>query len=309
MDLLDRLGRAVGRSARRIRTAVARRRHGDAFRYDDAPNPEVVARIDWLRRRNRTSHEPVVDAASDVTVTMTTFGRRLRTAWTSLEAIADGDVLPGRLVLALGPADASRLPASIRRLQRRGLEVLVVEREQELRVHTKWYPVAQTIAGPLVTSDDDQVYPREWLADLVRAHAAHPDDVIAHRAHRVGMDDGVLRPYTHWMPCITTEPSAQHFGTSVSGQLLPLAVVQEATAHGTRFLEVAPTADDVWLHRSALAVGASVRQVGDAPQNYPFVPDTQDGGLYQVNVMGGRNDEQIVATYDGLALQRLLAGP
>lgn len=297
-------------AARRVR-ALARRSAGPRAEaevprtYDDAASPEVASRIEELARINRTSTRSIVDPTSPVTVTMTSHGRRVARAWTALESIADGEVLPARIVLSLSPSDAASMGPELERLVARGLEILEVE--QQLGVHTKWYPITEGLETPLVTSDDDQLYPRDWLADLVRVHHEHPDDVIVHRAHVIGLTDGEIDPYLRWHPCMTVEPSPRHFGTSVSGQLFPVAVHRAGRSTGTRFLEVAPSGDDIWLHAKALEIGASVRQVRPVPANYDFVPDTQIQGLYQANVLGGRNDEQMAATYGEAALARLRA--
>ncbi|MFC7431117.1 MULTISPECIES: hypothetical protein [unclassified Agrococcus] len=308
MQTIARLARGAARRLRALthRTPGPEREAVATRVYDDAASPEVARRIDELAERNRTSTRSIVDPTSPVTVTMTSHGRRVDRAWTALESIADGAALPARIVLSLSPTDARGIGPELQRLVARGLEVLEVE--QQLGVHTKWYPISEDLETPLVTSDDDQLYPRDWLADLIRVHREHPDDVVVHRAHVIGLTDDEVDPYLRWHPCMTVEPSPRHFGTSVSGQLFPVAVHRAGRASGTRFLEVAPSNDDIWLHAAALEIGASVRQVRPAPANYDFVPDTQIEGLYQGNVMGGRNDEQMAATYGAVALARLRAG-
>ncbi|MBN6777172.1 hypothetical protein JRG19_01230 [Pseudoclavibacter alba] len=70
-------------------------------------------------------------------------------------------------------------------------------------------------------------------------------------------DDGsvVVGPYTTWQPVQSTEASFHHFATSVSAQLLPPKLQQQLRAEGRRFLELAPKADDVWLHYMEVAHG------------------------------------------------------
>ncbi|MEK7802490.1 MAG: hypothetical protein AAB276_08560, partial [Pseudomonadota bacterium] len=101
----------------------------------------------------------------------------------TIESIAVGQVLPCRMILWLD--DEQRFnarPVALRRLEARGLEVRLSE---NFGPHTKYYPyVAQAQANgpPLVTADDDMLYPRDWLAALVHAYAANPHLIHCWRA-------------------------------------------------------------------------------------------------------------------------------
>lgn len=288
-----------------LRVAGTRR---PASTYDDRPSRPVAARLRRLRLANDGA-APVVDPSQRVTVVMTTHGRRVQSAWMALESIADGEVLPARLVLVVESRDLARgLPEALQRLERRGLEI--VEESRRLGVHAKWHHVAQDHRGmPVVTSDDDIVYPSSWLRELLETHAQHPHDVVAHRAVEMVLGEAKLAPYTSWPRCRTTKASPRHFGTSVSGQVIPPSVLDRALADGDRFLELTPTSDDIWLHRAAVRAGVGVRQVGQLPAHFPFVPGTQTEGLYRENVFGGGNDEQLRVAYEERDLDVLRAAP
>lgn len=270
-----------------------------AVGYDDRPaTPEVRADLTGLRRANRFSRKPAVDPESPVVVTMTTHGRRLRRVHVAIESIARGTTRPARLMLWLDDP-AVRIPRSLRRLERRGVEVLRAEPGN--KVHTKYYPYVASIEShslPLVTSDDDIIYPPTWLEDLLRAAAAAPDVIHCHRAHHLEFVGDEIAPYLRWTACTTTEASFRNFGTSVSGQWLPPQLLDRLREEGTRFRDVAPFADDIWLHRVAVAAGIPTAQLTTHPQHFPFVPRTQSTGLYFHNAEGDGNDAQVAATYD-----------
>ncbi len=253
----------------------------------------LAREIAGLRRRNRFSRERVVDPGAEVVVTMTTHGVRLREAWIALESIARGDLRPARLMLWIDDAASfRRLPRELRRLRRRGLEILFTE---AYGVHTKYYPYVRSVASPdlpLVTCDDDIVYPADWLSALVKAHRERPADVVCFRAHLIGLDaGGALTPYADWEPARGRSSSFAHFGTSVSGQLLPASVQRALKDGGERFRELAPFADDIWLAACAIAAGVRTSMVGDEPVLFPYIPGSQEaGGLYVVNVLQGGND-------------------
>ena len=298
------LEKALGRVPPRVRTAIRTglsraigvplHEHATAAQ-DDRPSRELVREIARLRLQNLRSRAPAVDDRSEAVVTMTTHGDRIRLVWVALESIARGSALPRRLILFVDePELAHPLPAPLLRLQRRGLEILPAE--PGLKVHAKYWPYVSSILHhelPLVVSDDDMVYPRRWLEALVEANRARPDLVHAFRAHEIPCVGGALRPYRDWQPARGTAPSFAHFGTGVSGQVLPPRLLDRLRDAGEAFLELSPRADDIWLHAIAVRTGIRTAQVEDASRNFPFVPATQASGLYVTNVAGGENDAQL----------------
>ncbi len=278
-----------------------------AGRYDDRPDLATLRRLARLRERNLRSRDSVLGDAPAVVV-MTTTASRIAFAWAALESIAAGSRRPQRLILWLDDPSLTTLPRSIARLERRGLEVRHVA--PGLGVHTKWRPHAlsePSHALPMVTSDDDQLYPHGWLAELLETAAAHPTTVIAHRAHEVSVEGDRIGSYLSWTPIAHVVPSYAAFGTSVSGQLLPSQLVDALRDRGDGFLALAPHQDDVWLHATAVASGFRTVQVRPQSANYPFVPGTQSGGLYIGNVFGDGNDRAVAACLGPEERARIIA--
>lgn len=304
-NVVQRARSAARRAAARA-IGVPLQEHATAAQ-DDRPSPEVLREIAGLRLANLSARASVVDPAGGSVVTMTTHGERLRLVWVALESIARGERLPRRLVLFVDEPELARpLPGPLRRLQRRGLEILPAR--PGLRVHAKYWPHVAASAHhelPLIVADDDMVYPRRWLRVLVDAHLARPELVHAFRAHRMPCVDGRLGDYRSWQPARGTAASFAHFGTGVSGQLLPPALLDRLRAEGEAFLERSPRADDIWIHAVAVRAGIRTAQVEPEAQNFPFVPATQASGLYQTNVAGGENDRQLAQALEPGDLQRI----
>ena len=122
-----------------------------------------------------------------------------------------------------------------------------------------------------------------------------------------GLADGALRPYHLWMPASGTAPSFAHFGTGVSGQILPTALLDRLHERGEAFLERAPRADDVWINATAVGLGIRTAQVEEQARNFPFVPATQATGLYQLNVAGRENDRQLAGSLEPADVARICA--
>ncbi|GAA1732153.1 glycosyl transferase [Isoptericola hypogeus] len=256
--------------------------------------------------RNRLSRESVVGDV-DVDVCVTTFGSRTASAYLALESIGAGSTRPRRLILWIDEPDVlANPPATLRRLRRRGLEIAACE---NWGPHKKQYPyVVAPGAGtsPFATADDDTFYPASWLAELVESHRDDPTVVHGHRAHRIVAEGGAIAPYSRWVAETTDRPGFATLCTGVGGIIYPAPMVTALREAGTRFLDVAPTADDLWVH--AVAVGSGIRsaQVGTVSRDYPQILRRAVGSLFSKNVAGGGNDRQIARALTGVALARVL---
>ena len=260
---------------------------------DLAQRAAIRLRLAFLRLSNRLSRRPVVGTGA-VVVNLTSFGHRIDLVFYALETIASGRIRPRRLILWLD--DAATLahpPAALRRLQRRGLEICSCP---DFGPHKKQYPYA--LSGPtlpLVAADDDVLYPRRWLAELLEAAARHPLDVIGQRAHTITFDGDRVAPYARWVAARGTAASFRTLCTGVSGIYYPLGLLDALLAEGDAFLRVAPRADDLWVYSVAVRHGIRARQVGARQAEYPAIPGSQRGTLYRQNVTEGGNDEQFAA--------------
>ncbi|WP_150952503.1 hypothetical protein [Microbacterium testaceum] len=239
-------------------------------------------------------------------MSLTSFGHRISTVFATIESIGAGSVRPQRLILWLSNGDLQEgVPRELRALCRRGLEIRGCE---DFGAHKKYYPYATSLPVhelPLVTADDDVLYPRRWLEILLERHREYPDSTIGYRGEVMRFcDDGTVAPYRTWHLSTTAAPDLRLVLNGVGGVLYPSAVIEEARAYGTRFLEECPRGDDLWLHRATLRTGLFPRQVFDAPVHHPAVPGSQRSALMATNVPSG-NDEQIRLTYRDADLDRM----
>jgi hypothetical protein len=266
----------------------------------------LALRLRGLRVRSRSASRPVTGDGAAV-VNLTSYGHRIETVFYAIESIAAGTVRPRRLILWLDdPAVLADPPRPLRRLRSRGLELLYCP---DYGPHKKQFAYASTVPSPvlpLVAADDDVLYPRRWLADLLAGYARYPGDVHAHRTHRVEFDGGSVAPYSRWSAGSGTRASFRTFCTGVSGILYPPALLTALAAEGTGFIGQAPWADDVWVHSVMLRHGFRGRQVAERQAEYPAVPGTQRGTLYGRNVRDGGNDAQIRACFGDAEVRRML---
>lgn len=267
--------------------------------------PALAAVLDRSALRSTV---PVVGDAP-VVVSLTTYGARFDQVHRTIESIATASRRPRRLILWLDEEEAlgRHLPLLLQRQVDRGLELRPIA---DHGPHKKYLGAVDLIVTeglrlPLVTADDDIFYPRRWLAELLAAHEQAPGVIHAHRAHVVGLADGDVVPYRRWGRCWSTAPSLLHFAVGSGGILYPDRMVRELHARGLDFLDVAPRADDVWIHSVAVACGVPTAQVRSYRRTFPVAPGTQTVSLERENVGRGGNDAQIRRAYTPEVRERL----
>ena len=247
---------------------------------------------------NRFGHRRLTDEGIAVVVSVTTRKDRIATVYLVFESIARGIVRPSRAILWVDDLSIfAALPPSLVRLQRRGLEVRLCE---NFGPHTKYFPYVISIEHheePLVTGDDDQLYPRNWLRDLVAAARDRPEHVHCHLAKVVCLSEEGFSPYEMWPKCISTGARFNQIALGVSGVIYPPKLLDALHAAGTGFRECCPKADDVWLHAQAIRAGHKIQQLTKIPKEFLQTPGSQKIALWRENVRERANDRQVRATY------------
>lgn len=264
----------------------------------------LVTRFVAQNHRSRRA----VTAVGGPTVSLTTFGARLRSVHLAIESIAAGRLRPGRLVLWLDEeTHRTPLPSALTRLERRGLEIRSCP---DWGPHKKYFGLAQEPDGQLlVTADDDWFFPHDWLSTLVTAAERHPTDTLAHRVRRIAVTRGDVAPYDEWTPVSEGGADRRHLAGGGWGLTLTPDVLAVLADEGDAFTARAPRADDLWLHRAVLRAGRAVRPVSALPwERFVHVPEPEGSRPLRLeNVDGGGNDRQVRSVYEPELLASLVA--
>lgn len=245
-----------------------------------------------------------------VVVALTSYPARIATAHQSIRSLFGQSRLPDKIVLYLAEQDfpnrEADLPEPLTSMLWRDFEIHWVPRD--LKSHKKYYWAFEEFSDCLVvTVDDDLIYRRTMLAELVEAHAVHPKAVIASRAHLMTFyDDGELKPYDEWIsfaamehPALVGTLSMRHFATTGAGTLFVPEILPELVHNVSIIEECCLYADDLWLKVVEAAAGIPV-VVATTEQGLVFVDGTQEQGLWVTRNSCGGNDD---------ALSKILANP
>jgi hypothetical protein len=153
----------------------------------------------------------------------------------------------------------------------------------------------------VVTADDDTLYPKYWLSQLVEAYDQF-HCCIAYRGHRmVTRGDGGFKPYRSWMLSkIEENPSQLILPTGKDGILYDTAFCPENILNIDVAVQLAPTTDDLWF-RWNLAMNNVPVFVLNSDYRTSLVETDYDSSLYLNYNRAGGNDVAIVRLIDYFA--------
>lgn len=232
-----------------------------------------------------------------VIVSLTTFPARIQKIWIVIESILHQQYAPAKIILWLSieqfPSVAD-LPASLLKLQARGLEICLVD--GDLKSHKKYYYFLQEYPQDfLVTIDDDIIYPETLIGDLMAYHKKYPDAICCHRARQMVRNKKGIAPYTEW-PELRLEkgPGVDVFQTSGGGTLYPPGSLHPEVLNKNVFTKYCFFADDIWLNCMSQMNNTLVVKTGYYSDCIPVI-FWKTAHLSTINVDNKGNDLQLSA--------------
>jgi len=232
-----------------------------------------------------------------VIVSMTSYPGRIRTTWIALETLMRQTVKPQQIVLVLNEQEFPNrvIPKSLERRQRRGLEVLWVEKNG--RSYDKLLPVRQTFPeATIVTCDDDKFFPPALIESLYEASQLNSNAVIGSRGWKINLSSDTSINYgVNW-----SRASAGYVGADIltpggNGCLYPYDSLHPSVDSLDAAVKICPTADDIWFWSAALKNQTSFLCLG-MPPHRPITTSRGAGALSALNIT--ENDTQFQAALD-----------
>jgi hypothetical protein len=251
----------------------------------------------WCTYVSKRSGVTESGRAVPIIVSLTSYGPRLRSATVCIETLLQQSVRPDRLILWLAhDEDTATVAGSLRRFERRGLEV---RRCEDLRSFKKIIPTIREFPEAIiVTADDDVFYPGKWLERLLNAYETDRNVIHCHLSQIIKFDlDG--SPLVKWPSGndIAGTTSFLVFPIGVGGVLYPPGSLDDRVIDYELSVTLCSQADDIWLKAMSLLANTPCRQTRDFPEHYLQVPGSQVVSLWRSNVEDGGNDEQLFRTF------------
>lgn len=193
-----------------------------------------------------------------VIISLTSYEDRFNDLPVTLYSLLNQDLKPDRIILWLDENrnDLTTLPYDITQFIKNGLEIRFVK---DIKSYTKAiYAFKEFPSSIIVTADDDIYYQSDWLKKLYLSYVSNPEDIHAHRVHRVNLE----KPYEKWEQHVKEESARyDNFLTGAGGVLYPPNCFTKEVLREDIFLKNAPTADDIWFWVMALVHGRKIRVV------------------------------------------------
>lgn len=228
-------------------------------------------------------------------VSLTSFGQRIESVDVTLNSLLQQSLQPSEIILWLAWGEI--IPESLKFYESLGVSI---QRCEDLKSYKKLVPCLNSYPDDvIVTADDDTIYPRKWLSDLVRAYLKDPNKIHCHRAHFMTFDEsGLIKPYKEWLWRANGIRGAYNelFPTGVGGVLYPPNSLHADATNVRLFRELSPKADDIWFRVMALLNGTIPSKIRSHTPEFPETVNNQkDSKLGPYNVGAGGNDEQFKA--------------
>jgi len=209
------------------------------------------------------NHEAPMADPPPITVSMTTISLRLDSVAATLRSLLAQDYpsLTLRLYLSRAPflldnGVPGRLPEKLAELDAEE-DRLSIRFVPNIGPYRKILPFLNETRGKrclVATADDDTLYPPGWLSGLYSAYRRHRC-VVCYRGHFMRREDRQFLGYRRWMSNgPTRNPDLYNLPTGKDGVLYDTSFFDPAVLNYIQALNIAPTADDLWLkwHYSAL---------------------------------------------------------
>lgn len=251
---------------------------------------------------NIFGRKKITSKTPSVIVSLTSYPGRISTLFLTIESLIRQDYSNYIVVLYLSDDQfpERKLPSRLTRLVKRGLIIKYVS--GDIRSFKKLHYALQEYPNlPILTADDDIIYPRNWLSCFIKAHEKYPRDILYARGHKIQfLESGEIGKYEEF-----TEPNPYKaymnvIPTGVSGIFYPVNSFHKDVLNTDIFLKYTPFADDVWYRIMAIMAGVKCRLIYNQSTHFTPIIGTQFNSLRNTNLnsTGLNNDAQLRAVLD-----------
>lgn len=260
----------------------------------------VILPVYYRMTANSTAYRlasPINTGASPrLIVSLTSFPGRTPKLWLVIESLLHQTHKPDMIILWLSkdqfPKGINDLPASLTRLQQRGLKIEF--REGDIRSHKKYYYTQVEYPDDImVTVDDDIFYHSRLLEMLWDVHTKYPQAIATNHAHQMTFDsDGMLLPYIQWS--FNSDESNDLFFIGAGANLFPPHSLYTDVTDIESARATCPAGDDIWLN--AMAHLANTKVVHTAMRGFTGLPvqNADSSTLWSGNIgPNNGNDAQL----------------
>lgn len=233
--------------------------------------------------------------AENLVVSLTSFPKRFRGLPYVLSSLINQSVRPSKVVLWVDKGTKKLLPPSVYPLTEYGLEIH--EAEHAYKSYLKLLPTLKLYPeADVVTADDDLIYSKHWLENLVGEAREGESGVHAYVTRTIGMTGNrELSSYAQWSRDSETarEGGAMVMPLGFAGVYYPAGTFSNEVFNAEVFQSLAPHADDLWFKVMTLLADKKSYKAKASFGREIYLPWTQHLGLKKLNVHQNENQTQM----------------
>lgn len=206
-----------------------------------------------IRMKAATMDYPTIPLSdgSGVIVSITSFPKRFKYLRYAILSLLRQSVRPEKIIVNLTkpecPNGMRDLPANLAELEKYGVSFEF--RDECLKPHGKYFYVLQEYPNKLiVTCDDDIIYRKDTIKELVELHMKNPGCVCSRRVRKITFDNNQNDPYNTWSLYNNGVKGHEYLAVGVAGVLYPANLfVGSDMFNIPNIKKLALNADDLWL--------------------------------------------------------------
>ena len=228
-----------------------------------------------------------------IIVSLTSFPAAIQYAVLAVRSVLSGSVKPDKMVLYLTFSQFSneQIPEELQELMDKDPVFEVRDYKDDIRSYRKLIPALIDFPNDIiVTIDDDILYKKNMLRDLLRLHKRYPEAIIGHRVRHLKL----YAPYFSWKRykehryiLKSLRPKFANMQTGVGGVLYPPNSLKPEMLDSKVFMEIAPTVDDVWFWAAAVANGTKIAPVPFGDWKLNQIGKPSEISLHKINLLSG----------------------
>ncbi len=234
----------------------------------------------------------------NIVVSFTSYPPRISTVHRVVESLYQQTMPADEIILYLSldefPEMESDLPDTLNRLNgQKGFRIEWVQ--GNLKSHKKYYYALQNYKDAVViTVDDDTVYAKTMISELVESHKRFPDAVSARRVRMIIKNSEGLEPYGKWegetyLDEYADIPRMDLCAVGIGGILYPV-FNRDHWSDKKMIFEMAEEQDDLWLKYNEIIDHIPIVYTKSSQEDIT-IEDSQIDRLSFNNLYGNGNDK------------------